>query len=273
MKGATAMRSQATGTETQTWRIETLCCGVLHGVPEAALMYMDASGSRVDLPILAWLLRRGSETILIDTGPTNPEWARERFHPELDLGGSHTLVEQLAACGLQLADIDVVVNTHLHWDHCGGNALLPDSTGIYVQREEVRFASAPIPTQLAPYEAFELGVVPPWVGKAGSFRLIEGELQIRPGIRVIPLAGHTPGSQGVLVDTAGGRYCITGDLLDSLENVERQMTGWPEHIRGVPPGIHTDVVAWYRSLRMLQGMGVELIPAHDWEVLKTGSFG
>ncbi len=256
---------------TGLWRIETLCCGVLHGVPESALMYMDASGRRVDLPVLVWLLRNGSETLLVDTGPSSPELARLRFHPELDQSGSRTLAEQLALNGLSVEDIDAVINTHLHWDHCGGNPLM--QAPIYVQRRELEFASAPLPTQLVPYEASLVGMEAAWLASAAWMRVVEGPTVIRKGISVIPLPGHTPGSQGVLVDTADGRFCVTGDLIDSKENVEGQLVGWPDHVRGVPSGIHTDLEDWYASLRMLQSMDLSLIPAHDWEVLEIGAFG
>lgn len=261
------------GAETSSsaaWRIDVLCCGILHGVPEAALMYMNATGNRVDLPLLAWLLRNGDETLLVDTGPTSVKSARERFHPELDPSEGRTLLEQLAAKGMEPDGIDVLVNTHLHWDHCGGNHLIPAPT--YVQRAELRFAAAPVPPQLAPYESPLLGMTPPWFASAERFRIVEGPIRLRPGVELIPLPGHTPGSQGVLVDTAEGRYCITGDLLDSYANVHSQMPGWPDHVRGIPAGIHTDVEEWYRSLRMLEAMDVTLLPAHDWEVLRIGTF-
>lgn len=271
MSTDTARTPDETDSETATWRIDVLCCGVLHGVPEAALMYMNATANRVDLPILAWLLRSASECLLVDTGPTSVESARERFHPELEQTDGRTLIEQMSRRDVAPSGITAVINTHLHWDHCGGNFHFMAPT--YVQREELRFASAPLPTQLAPYEAAELGMEPPWFSSASRFRLVEGTIRLRPGITLLPLPGHTPGSQGVLVETADGRFCITGDLLDSFENVHGQMPGWPDHIRGVPAGIHTDVEAWYRSLRLLEAMKVKLLPAHDWEVLKVGSFG
>jgi N-acyl homoserine lactone hydrolase len=251
------------------WRIDTLCCGVLRKVPDDALRY-PSSAKHVDVPVLAWLLRNGDECILVDTGPASPEsaWARQRV--ELDQSEGRSLIAQLKARNLAIDQIDAVISTHLHWDHCGAYEIV--AAPIYVQRGEVRFAFAPIPTQLRSYEALELDMQPAWLSSVGRMYMLDGRFEIRPGVTAIPLPGHTPGSQGVLVQTKSGQYCITGDLVNCMENVHGQMHGWPSHIRGIPSGIHTDIEAWYQSLNLIQGMGLQIIASHDWAVLERGVF-
>jgi glyoxylase-like metal-dependent hydrolase (beta-lactamase superfamily II) len=249
-----------------------MCCGVLEGIPEIVALYGLEQGGEIDVPVLSWLLRAEGLTVLVDTGPTSTESAKEKHGRTLNQAEGNTLSEQLRALGVALEDVDYIINTHLHWDHCAGNRLFP-SIPIHVQREEIRFATAPIPTQLRAYEAFQLGNIPPWVECAPQFVLADGPVTLAPGLSLIPLPGHTPGSQGVLIRTNEGEVCITGDLLDTYENWNGRLPGWPEWVVGIPPGIHTDLDAWYRSVRELRARGIEVIPAHDWAVLRHGPIG
>ena len=97
-------------------------------------------------------------------------------------------------------DVSIVINTHLHFDHCGGNRLFA-GTPIYVQRVEREAAREPGHT------------IPEWVEFEGA-RYIElnGAAEIVPGVRVLPTPGHSPGHQSVLVDTDDGLVVVAGDV-------------------------------------------------------------
>jgi glyoxylase-like metal-dependent hydrolase (beta-lactamase superfamily II) len=86
----------------------------------------------------------------------------------------------------------------------------------------------------------------------------------------VPLPGHTPGSQGILVETDAGRYLIAGDCLDSYDN-------WywkgDEDIPHIPSAAITDVIAFDESFRRIESLGCEPIPSHDDRVLETRVFG
>jgi N-acyl homoserine lactone hydrolase len=100
-----------------------------------------------------------------------------------------------------LAGIDVVVNTHLHFDHCGGNRLFPGKP-IHVQRRELDDARS-----LDDYTIRE------WVEAPGvQYVPVDGELEVLPGVRLVPAPGHTPGSQVVVVETGGRPAVIGGDM-------------------------------------------------------------
>jgi N-acyl homoserine lactone hydrolase len=97
-------------------------------------------------------------------------------------------------------DVALVVNTHLHFDHCGGNRLFA-GVPIYVQRIEREAAREPDYT------------VPEWVEFEGArYVELDGEAEIAPGVRVLPAPGHTPGQQAVLVDTDDGLVVLAADV-------------------------------------------------------------
>jgi N-acyl homoserine lactone hydrolase len=97
-------------------------------------------------------------------------------------------------------DVVCVINTHLHFDHCGGNRLFV-GTPIYVQRLEREAARA------------EGYTIPEWVDFEGAAYVeLEGEQELLPGLRVVPTPGHTPGHQSVLVETDDGLAIVAGDV-------------------------------------------------------------
>jgi N-acyl homoserine lactone hydrolase len=97
-------------------------------------------------------------------------------------------------------DVVCVINTHLHFDHCGGNRLFA-GTPIYVQQLEREAARA------------EDYTVPEWVDFDGATYVeLDGEREVLPGIRVLPTPGHTPGHQSVLVETDDGLVVVAGDV-------------------------------------------------------------
>jgi len=97
-------------------------------------------------------------------------------------------------------DVAFVINTHLHFDHCGGNRLFAGMP-IYVQRIEREAARA------------EDYTIVEWVEFEGATYVeLEGERELLPGLRVVPTPGHTPGHQSVLVETDDGLVVVAGDV-------------------------------------------------------------
>src|SRR5919197_3010544 len=106
--------------------------------------------------------------------------------------------------------VAVVVNTHLHFDHCGGNRLFP-GIPIHVQRRE-----------LADARTEDDYTVREWVDFPGATYVEhDGEAEILPGVRLLPARGHTAGHQIVVVETDGGPVVLAGDVGDSFEELER----------------------------------------------------
>ena len=138
--------------------------------------------------------------ILFDTGLSPVDEAtRERYRPR---GTPPEVV--LAALDLSPGDVDVVVNCHLHADHAGGNDRFPD-TPIYIQRAEIDLAEAGDHT--FPEYAYDFD--------GADLRVIDGEVEVVPGVRIVPTPGHTAGHQGLVVDTDIGAVLLAGQAFDA----------------------------------------------------------
>ncbi len=148
------------------------------------------SPHRVQGPSWAYLLRSPDTVALIDTGmpPEAADGGRifpgDRIVPIMT--ADDIVTARLAELGLRPADVDFVVNTHLHFDHAGGNRLFPDHTFV-LQRAE--------------YAAVEAGNAGPWCAFGRGVRLLDGDAEIMPGVRAIFTPGHSPGHMSLLVST------------------------------------------------------------------------
>jgi glyoxylase-like metal-dependent hydrolase (beta-lactamase superfamily II) len=101
-----------------------------------------------------------------------------------------------------------------------------------------------------------------------SIIAVDGALEIIPGVELVALPGHTPGSQGVLVHAGSGRsYLIAGDCVDTYEN-------WAGDVSSahIPSGVYTDLFAYLDSLGRIDDLGCEVIPSHDYAVAERGLF-
>jgi glyoxylase-like metal-dependent hydrolase (beta-lactamase superfamily II) len=136
---------------------------------------------------------------------------------------STTLLGGLRACGLGPEDIDVVVNTHLHFDHSGGNTRLEGGRLVptfpraryVVQRGEWDDATHPHERNRASYRADDF--VP--VADAGQLDLIDGEAVLAPGVRAVRVGGHTTHHQMVVVESGGETLVVPTDLLPTASHL------------------------------------------------------
>jgi N-acyl homoserine lactone hydrolase len=144
------------------------------------------------MPVYVHLIDHPDGRVLVDTGMTELHPLLEDMDPRL-----WPLHEQ----DLDLPTIDMVVNTHLHGDHCGGNHLFAGKP-IYVQRSELEDA------RRDPDYSIREWVVPPGV----EYIEVDGELELLPGIRLLPAPGHTAGTQVVVIETTGRPIVIGGDV-------------------------------------------------------------
>lgn len=143
------------------------------------------------MPVYVHLIDHPDGRVLVDTGMTEIHPAISDFVARL---------QPLDTQDLDLGSIDLVVNTHLHADHCGGNRLFP-GTPIHVQRHELDDARAD-----ADYTIRE------WIDAPGvTYAPVDGELELLPGLRLLPAPGHTRGSQIVVVETSEHPIVIAGD--------------------------------------------------------------
>jgi N-acyl homoserine lactone hydrolase len=153
-------------------------------------------------PANGFLIRHPDGDIVVDTGIGPP-------HPFIDRAYRPVrwpLPDALAGFGTSPASVSAVINTHLHFDHCGGNAFFA-GVPIFVQATELEAATA------ADYTIREFVDFP-----GARYERLDGEADIAPGIRVV-LTPHTPGHQSVVIETNSGRIVIAGQALETADEV------------------------------------------------------
>ncbi len=149
--------------------------------------------------VYGYLVRHDHGLVLLDTGlgegdPETEAWYRPQRVP---------LRRALGSRGVDLAQIDLVVNCHLHFDHCGGNPLLA-GTPVVCQRQELAAAQA------GDYTMEHL-VDHPGI----RYELLDGEAEIWPGVHVIPTPGHVDGHQSLVVECDDGSVVLAGQSHDT----------------------------------------------------------
>lgn len=201
------------------YKVENITCGHLRldggsmfGVVPKVLWEKKARADRKNRIYMAMnvlLITSPDLNILVDTGSGSKEDARFRNMYSLT---EPVLLQALTERGLAPGDIDLVVNTHLHFDHAGGNTIklddgsvspaFPNATYV-VQRREYEDAVAAGERSKASY--FPWNYVP--LAESGRLQLLEGEKVLADGITAYPLPGHTMGMQGVKI-TGGGKTAL-----------------------------------------------------------------
>lgn len=250
--------------ERPTYTIKPLHLGELAQYEKSMHTYRTDYGEKQDSPFLAYLIQGDGRNILVDTGPKDMDLVRKNHgHIEANLPPEKNLMKVLEKEGLKADDIDFIICTHLHWDHCQNNDCFPGKK-VYVQKREVRYAIDPLKGHYSTYEAPAAGLVPIWVSAGNELKIIDGDTEIVPGIKVILTPGHSPGSQCVCVDTTDGVYLVAGDTINLYENWEGN--DLYEHI---PGGIHVDLAEFEASFEKLEKIDFKkILPGHDAKVLE-----
>lgn len=216
-------------------------------VISGGLVYVDGGGAFGLVPRALWsryqtpndahhipmclnclLVKAHGKHILVDTGMgfKMPPKMVEQWHLSHPHG---TLLDGLARLGLQASDIDLVINTHLHGDHCEGNTsfdaegnlvpTFPNAEHV-VQRREYQDASNPNERTRATYINFNFE---PLVA-SGQMRLLDGDEEFLSGIRGVVTPGHTPGHMSVIIEDGGQSLFFTCDL--ATYSIQFEKLGW-----------------------------------------------
>lgn len=167
------------------------------------------------MPVCVHVIDHPDGRILVDTGMTE-------LHPLLD--DMDPILRPLNEQDVDLAGIDFVVNTHLHGDHIGGNHLFAGKP-IYVQRRELEDARGQ-----DDYTILE------WLEAPGvQYVPVDGELELIPGIRLVPAPGHTRGTQVVVVETGARPVVIGGDMAVWFGELDEPSTEGQLLVRALDP--------------------------------------
>lgn len=142
-------------------------------------------------PVYIWTIEHPEGLVLVDTGMIDST-------PDLDEEWEPVPHPENIP-----RDVVCVINTHVHFDHCGGNRLFP-GVPIHIQAKELGNPDA----------------IRPWVDFPGATYVEhDGEAEVLPGIRLLPTPGHTDGHQAVVVDTPNGVRVLAGDVAYSFREL------------------------------------------------------
>ncbi|TFG66287.1 MAG: MBL fold metallo-hydrolase [Gemmatimonadales bacterium] len=181
--------------------------------------------NRIPLAMRCLLVETADANILIDTGVGAKE--SEKFHGiyRVDNTGSPTRLEDsLRAAGTKPDSIDIVLNTHLHFDHAGGNTLRAADGSItsafpnaeyYIRRTEWDFAHLDNERVRASYMLDNFDPL----ASEKRIRFLDDDTEVVPGVRVLETAGHTPGHQSVLIGTGESRLLYLADLVPTAAHL------------------------------------------------------
>jgi N-acyl homoserine lactone hydrolase len=216
-------------------------------------------GKEVEIPGTAWYVTDGRRKIMVDVGMCPTELA-DWHHKGSRQDPGEAIHEQLRTLGVDPSEIELVILTHLHWDHCHNLDKFPGACFL-VHSQELAFARDPIPPYYKSYEHPRLGCLPPYADI--SFETITGEAEILPGITIFPTPGHSPGHQSVAVATEGGVHVIAGDAVFSYANLAP--TG--EHLPFTVMGRFSDIVESWHSMEEIVRRGEVILPGHDMRTM------
>jgi len=210
--------------------------GMNLGVPSTSVSYI-------------WYLEGEGPKILVDCG-TELSAFEERGFPSERI---ETPESGLGRLGLKPGDIDIVILTHLHFDHVGFAYLFGNARFI-VQKKELEYARRPHPWDAILYDSSNFDGL--------NFEVIDGDREIVPGISVFLTPGHTPGGQCVEVSTTGGKAIITGfccvkETFVQTEDMKRKGR------EVAVPALHQDLREVYDSVLRVKRRADIILPLHD----------
>lgn len=221
---------------------------------KSMMTYQHDYGIPYTIPIYCWYLEGGDRNIIVDTGEFAPLKSKER---EDAIGGKiYTFEEGLGRWGLQPEDIDIVIHTHLHNDHCENDDKCVHAT-IYVHEKELERIHNPHPLDYRYMEDYIMDVE-----KNGQIIPLKHDQEIVPGITVIHTPAHTDGGLTVLVDTEQGKAAITGFCI-IMENIDPPMKIKAMEMEVIPPGTHVNVYDAYDIVAKVRDMADIVIPLHE----------
>jgi glyoxylase-like metal-dependent hydrolase (beta-lactamase superfamily II) len=166
------------------------------------------------------LVRTGKQNILVETGAGNKlsDKMKTIYEPQ------EMLLKSLESTGVGAEDIDIVINTHLHFDHCGWNTVYQNGNAIatfpkakyYAPRGEWEHGKKQMERDKISYISDNYD---PLIS-TDQMELLEGEHEIAPGIAVSPYPGHTRTMQAVMISSGGKTACYISDIIPTTAHTE-----------------------------------------------------
>jgi len=217
---------------------------------EIVRLHLGKIGALKDIPVHGFVIKHPrAGAILVDTGMGSSAALIKEWRIV-----NRGVAEALAEHDLSPADVKIVVNSHLHFDHCGQNAVFRHAP-FYIQRSELERARR------------EESTVVQWFDFGGAkYELLDGDAPVAEGVRVAATPGHTVGHQSVFVEADDGEAVMIGDAAytgDIYRDVEKaDLSEWP--------GQHANRDDWERSLVKVHAMRPHSVHfCHDTRVIHS----
>jgi glyoxylase-like metal-dependent hydrolase (beta-lactamase superfamily II) len=234
-----------------TWTLDIVEVGIIPHLPWNIYLPDAPPDNYLDVPCYCYLLSSPAGCLLIDTGPDRDRSAAANL--EIVGDACSALTTALQRRGRTPDDVELILQTHLHYDHVQNLDLFPRAE-VVVRQTELDWARSP---DSGP---FYVGIDEFLTLAGDRLRPVEGEQTVRPGVTLLPNGGHTPGHQSILVETAEGTTCIAADILPVYRNMEV-----------LPPSYDPAATTAFRD-RVLDA-GWEVLPGHDPELRGHRWFG
>ncbi|MBF0515687.1 MAG: N-acyl homoserine lactonase family protein [Nitrospirae bacterium] len=229
------------------------------------MTYQFGYGQKYTIPIYSWYIEGNGHKILVDTGELSP--ARSEAREEAIGGRIYTSLEEgLARWDTAPEEIDTIIHTHLHNDHCENDDKCVNAR-IIVHEIEMRTIMEPHPLDYRYMDDFILGVQ-----ENGQITTTDKDIEVVPGIRMFHTPVHTEGGMSVMIDTEAGNAVITG-FCCIMENFVP-----PPPVRGmglevIPPGTVINPYKAYDIMLKVRGMADILMPFHEPKFASVDTIG
>jgi N-acyl homoserine lactone hydrolase len=229
----------------KTYTIYPLVVGA-NETDQGIMTYLRDYGKKIWIPIYVFYIKGGDKRILVDTGLEQfvvPDELEETYGFQI-----LEFEDALSTVNLKPKDIDIIIHTHLHNDHCENDYKCPNAQ-VFVQKAEMDFFKDPHPVDHRYYPDIldDVNVVE-----------VDGDATILEGIDVIFSPGHTVGGQSVSINTSEGKAIITGFCCNEKN--------FPKTGPAIAPGVHINVMDAYDSIQKIKEKADILIPLHDLSV-------
>jgi N-acyl homoserine lactone hydrolase len=230
--------------------------GNFEALPKQTCMYRMYREITYKAPCIMWYIEGTKNNIIVDLGPPDPEQCFENHGLVITRNESQEPINALRSAGVSPDDVKIVILTHLHWDHAYGFHLFKNAKFL-IQRREIAYAIAPLPCHNTLYYEKSLGR-PPFVDYLERIEAIDGDCEVEGGVKLMLIPSHSPGFQGVLIDTGKGKYFIAGDAVGLFEC-------W-ETVPHVTSGIFNNLEKYYESFDRIEKIADYVLPGHDGRV-------
>lgn len=223
---------------------------------KSMMTYQHGNGDEYTIPIYSWYIEGSDKKILVDTGEMSPIQSDQR---QKAIGGKiYTFEQGLERWDLKPEDIDIVIHTHLHNDHCENDYKCVNAQ-IVVHEKELARIHDPHALDFRYLEDYIEDVE-----ENGQIKTVSKDVEIVPGIRLMHTPVHTDGGMSVIISTGSGTAVITGFCVIK-ENFNPPLEIKAMEMEVIPPGTVVNVYESYDIMMKIKKMADILLPLHEPE--------